>query len=340
MPPSSIPPPWGDDYVQILHGLKDIPGLARDHAKDLRTHFPVDGRPWIYEGSPDNAGTIHLVLTSAWQLDRRLHPLHPLRDPDQDDPLGRHDNLRHVLAALVKKEPEEIKGYARRSRMEQEEIKRYGKRFKIDEKLIAAMIDDPDDPQQTSAMCHIPPELWTALAGLITCFDRLLRHYQWRRYLDAKTQENLPWRCPAVPVVPSQAMEAFELAADILGKEIARAEQVLQKVADPPPPPPPPPEPRLQVRGPAVLLDGQPVPLDMGEEARAAALCLLKHLLAAGGEWRSSTELDEMEKKGPCTDHVGTRWDLVRKKLPPSLLNLTETNRRKGVRLRPGALRR
>jgi hypothetical protein len=102
----------------------------------------------------------------------------------------------------------------------------------------------------------------------------------------------------------------------------------------------PPFPPRIVLKGDTVFLDGQPVPLDMASESRSAALCLLTHLLAAGGDWRSATELDDMERASPCKDHVGVRWDQVRKKLPPSLLDLTETNRRKGTRLRPSAWRR
>jgi hypothetical protein len=90
---------------------------------------------------------------------------------------------------------------------------------------------------------------------------------------------------------------------------------------------------RLQVDGNRVLLDGAAVPLDMPAESRGAALCLLRHLLAAGGDWRSSTELDEMEFSGACREHAEVRWDRVRKKLPFSVQHLIETNRRKGARL-------
>ena len=94
---------------------------------------------------------------------------------------------------------------------------------------------------------------------------------------------------------------------------------------------------RIVIQGTNVLLDGQPVPLNMAEESRGAAICLLTHLLAAAGDWRSSTKLDEMEEAGPCKDHIEVRWDRVRKKLPPCLLDLTESDRRKGTRLLPNA---
>jgi hypothetical protein len=97
-------------------------------------------------------------------------------------------------------------------------------------------------------------------------------------------------------------------------------------------PAPAPPAPRLRVEE-GVLLDGGRIALDMTEEARGAALCLLTHLLAAGGDWRSRTDLDDMEKSGPCKVHIGIRWDRVFKRLPPCILALVESNRRKGYRL-------
>jgi hypothetical protein len=97
---------------------------------------------------------------------------------------------------------------------------------------------------------------------------------------------------------------------------------------------------RLQIDGSTVLLDGSPVPLGMTEESRSAAVCYLTHLLAAHGDWRSGTELDEMEKRGPCKDHIDVRWDRIRKRLPTCLFDLTETDRRKGHRLSPAAWHR
>jgi hypothetical protein len=75
-------------------------------------------------------------------------------------------------------------------------------------------------------------------------------------------------------------------------------------------------------------------------ESREAAVCFLTHLLKSGGEWRSSTELDEMEGDSSCNDHIGVRWDRILKKLPQRIQSLIETNRKKGNRLRPAAWRR
>jgi hypothetical protein len=97
---------------------------------------------------------------------------------------------------------------------------------------------------------------------------------------------------------------------------------------------------RLRIEGSTVALDGQPVPLGLTEESRGAAACLLRHLLAAAGDWRSSTELNDMERAGPCMDHIEVRWDRVRKRLPPGLRSLIESDRRKGYRLSPAAWHR
>jgi hypothetical protein len=92
---------------------------------------------------------------------------------------------------------------------------------------------------------------------------------------------------------------------------------------------------RLQVRGSTVILDGRAVPLNLAGASRDAVLCLLTHLLAAQGDWRSQTELDRMEDAGPCQRHVGTRWYRIVEKLPKPLRAVVETNRRKGNRLVP-----
>ena len=96
---------------------------------------------------------------------------------------------------------------------------------------------------------------------------------------------------------------------------------------------------RIEVRGTEVLLDGQVVPLNVVAESRGAILCLLRHLLAAKGDWRTGRQLDDCEQAGPCTDHIGVRWDRVRRRLPDPLKALTEPHCPKGFRLLPSAWR-
>src|SRR5262249_13586541 len=53
---------------------------------------------------------------------------------------------------------------------------------------------------------------------------------------------------------------------------------------------------RLRIKGQSVLLDGEPVPLDMTPEGRAKALCFLKHLIKEGGDWISGGDIDRAER--------------------------------------------
>ncbi len=99
------------------------------------------------------------------------------------------------------------------------------------------------------------------------------------------------------------------------------------------------PPPRLRVEGQTVLLDGRPVPLDMTSERREEALCYLRHLLEAAGDWRSDSEVNKTEERKP-KGLVGIRWDHVRQQLPDCIADLIETHRRKGTRLKEEALRR
>jgi hypothetical protein len=102
-----------------------------------------------------------------------------------------------------------------------------------------------------------------------------------------------------------------------------------------------PPQPRLRVEEDSVFLDDDRIPLDMTEESRGAARCYLRHLLAAGGEWRSDSEVDEMEGGSTCAvKHVGVRWDRIRKQLPNVLKALIQTDRKKGSRLADPVWRR
>jgi hypothetical protein len=86
---------------------------------------------------------------------------------------------------------------------------------------------------------------------------------------------------------------------------------------------------RLELRDGAVYLDGEPVPLDLTAEARAEALRYLAALLSAPRTWVTGPDIEK-----------GIRWDRVRKRLPPVLLGLIETDRRKGNRLAAAAWRR
>jgi hypothetical protein len=95
-------------------------------------------------------------------------------------------------------------------------------------------------------------------------------------------------------------------------------------------PVPPTPRPRLAIRNDIVYLDDVLVPLDGTVEACEEIRRYLGALLQQPpGQWVSGSEIDK-----------GVRWDRVRKRLPPILQNLIETNRRKGYRLADAAWRK
>lgn len=96
---------------------------------------------------------------------------------------------------------------------------------------------------------------------------------------------------------------------------------------------------RVRIAGRKILLDDEPVPLDLTADRREVLLCYLGHLVRMQGDWISGPEIDADERRKP-RGLVRERWDRVRKNLPESLQQLIETNRRKGYRLKGEAWRR
>ena len=97
---------------------------------------------------------------------------------------------------------------------------------------------------------------------------------------------------------------------------------------------------RIQIVEGKILLDGARVTLDQTDESIKLTLCFLEHVLDADGDWRSSGDINRIERRKPNQGFSGTRWDRVFKKLPSSISSLIESNRRKGYRLRPEAWRK
>src|SRR5262249_27253420 len=62
-------------------------------------------------------------------------------------------------------------------------------------------------------------------------------------------------------------------------------------------PPPPPKVARLRIEGEQIVLDGEVVPLDCGNETRADVLLYLAYLIAADGKWVSAADVDKAETK-------------------------------------------
>jgi hypothetical protein len=94
---------------------------------------------------------------------------------------------------------------------------------------------------------------------------------------------------------------------------------------------PPAPALRLEVRGEAVYLDGEPVRLDLGPEARPAVIAYLRRLVADPTAWVSGQDVG--------ADCMHVRWDRLFKKLPLPLLELIEAKAPNGRRLAAAAWR-
>jgi hypothetical protein len=119
------------------------------------------------------------------------------------------------------------------------------------------------------------------------------------------------WRLPEAPAEPSSPVRAPSCRLKIEGNALAEHGKAV------------------------VLLDFQVVRLGTCQDTRQAQLCLLRHLLAANGEWRTRTELNEMEKAAACWLGVHSRWDRTIQRLPKTLRDLVESSD-KGYRLHRG----
>jgi hypothetical protein len=342
------------EYARILNGLQDTARLADACAEEVLASLPVDGLDWDLEGSPNDMGAVGDVMSLFWRLDQRLFPLRLAFDAT------RYDELRLLNDGRLPETfwpPEEMSVLKKLRKIIFRDLDRndsactvkyaFGSFLQTRSEVIDDVQNSPemhhlfflktrceviDYVQKSPAMHHVPGHLWRAVAVLMKCHNQVLRRYRWEGCVTGEKCTLCPWTWEEVPRITLHEIELLKRAAARLGKlaeeELTRIARVphetRQLLAR---------KPRLQIRDSTILLDGQPVPLDMIEDSRRAAVCFLTHLLAAEGDWRSMPELDGMEKAGPCEAHVGTRWDRVRNHLPECLFALTESNTRKGFRL-------
>jgi hypothetical protein len=145
---------------------------------------------------------------------------------------------------------------------------------------------------------------------------------------------------PSTPDTLPDSAAATAWRERLLQLQVAAEEQA------PPPPPDPPARPtrrprrrcRLSIKGNDLLLDGLAVPLDMTTERRASALCFVSHLIRAGGNWISSSDINRAEDRKAGKGLPGERWDKVRRELPAHISSFIESRTGAGYRLTPEVL--
>jgi hypothetical protein len=188
------------------------------------------------------------------------------------------------------------------------------------------------------------PELWPLAVGDLTLpdaaavLDKLQGHEAMRRpeFRESFQQLSADLQGWEEQLSPEEALNNYhDWAADIVRE--------LPQLGTPPGEPPtrkPRPRPRqcrLKIARGVLLLDGEPIRLDMTDDARQATLCYLGHLIRMAGDWITGPEIDAAERKRPAEGLAGVRWDRVRTRLPEPVRDLTEAGGPKGYRLTSAA---
>jgi hypothetical protein len=207
---------WVPEYARLLANLHAIVEESHLLTQGIRDWFPVEGLPWVFEGSQDDAGATCNIVNVAARLDRLLYPLRLPFDATL------YDEIRLLNAGSP---PEQfldgdvIAGLKSRSFRDSEIATRYG---------FASFTGSPSSVieyvKRAEAMRHIPAHLYTALRAVRLCHDRLLTHYQWGRWVAGGTAESWPWQWPGVPPVPQSHLRLLDDAATRLGA-LAASEQ-------------------------------------------------------------------------------------------------------------------
>jgi hypothetical protein len=94
---------------------------------------------------------------------------------------------------------------------------------------------------------------------------------------------------------------------------------------------------RLKVKGRQVLLDNEPVPLDMTPERRCVALCYIGHVVRMAGDWISGPDITHTEDAKGTKGLGGRRWERIHAALPKCLRDLIQLKKGAGHRLLPAA---
>jgi hypothetical protein len=188
--------------------LQAIAEEARALTRAIRDWFPVEGLPWVFEGSQGGEEAVVHVGNLAVRLDRRLYPLRLPFDATVYDELRLVNDgtpPEHFLDA------QDVTKFQSRPFRGDHNATRYG---------FASFTGSPSSAIEYSktsqALDQTPLTFYTALAAVMACHDRLLRHYQWGPRVAGP---NKPWPCrwSNVPRVPQALVEALDRAACRLG---------------------------------------------------------------------------------------------------------------------------
>jgi len=221
-------PPWVQNYIRQLAALREIASESQRFVEHLRSSFPVDELPWVFEGSSLGESAVTTVLNGASRLDRLLYPLRLRFDATLYDEiclLNPDDDPQRFLP------PKTVATFRQEPFRGSNASIRYA---------FASFAGDPQAVihycKTAEAMRHIPATLYTAVEAVMASHDRLLRHYQWGAWVAGDSSQSWPWRWPDVPIVPRSHLDALRMTAERLG-ELACADLTPPDNSAPPPKP-------------------------------------------------------------------------------------------------------
>ena len=207
-PVTPAPLSWVSEYAREVEGLQVIAREARSLAQAILDWFPVEGLPWVLEGSRDVDGAVFRVQDLTLRLDRLLYPLQLPFDATIYDYIRLINDGTPPETFLDEQYVAEMKTRPFRG---DRNATQYG---------FASFTGSPSSAIQyvknSQGLARLPAPLHTALAAVMACHDWLLRFYQWG---DHVARPSKPWPCrwPDAPPVPESRVVALERAADCLG---------------------------------------------------------------------------------------------------------------------------
>jgi hypothetical protein len=217
---------WVTEYARQVEGLQAIVAEARTLTHAIRNWFPIEGLPWVFEGSPEDGGAVCNVVNSAKRLDNLLYPLRLPFDATLYDEIRLLNDGTPPEQFLPRKQ---VAGLKRQLLRGHHSATRYG---------FASFMGSPSSAiryaKESQAIRHTPAALYTALAALMRQHDQLLRHYQWGQQVAGDANSPWPWEWPAVPPVLLSQLDTFDRAACCLSElATAEARKIDRYIAEP-----------------------------------------------------------------------------------------------------------